>query len=57
LIEYHEQDRDQSDEPETEGRGNTGNSRGRKGGGRLRESNENQDNQFDGSEIQGRENA
>jgi len=57
LIEYHEQDRDKSDEPETEGRGNTGNSRGSKRGGRLRESNENQDNQFDGSEIQGREKA
>jgi len=61
LAEYQEKDRDQSDEPETEGRGNTGNYRGRpwgrgsKGGGRLRESNDVQDNQSDGSEIQGRE--
>eukprot|EP00258_Populus_trichocarpa_P025473 XP_024441492.1 activating signal cointegrator 1 complex subunit 2 isoform X4 [Populus trichocarpa] len=61
ATKYQEKDRDQSDEPEMEGRGNTGNYRGRpwgrgsRGGGRLRESNDVQDNQSDGSEIQGRE--
>ncbi|XP_024441492.2 uncharacterized protein LOC7488872 isoform X2 [Populus trichocarpa] len=58
LAEYQEKDRDQSDEPEMEGRGNYRGrpwGRGSRGGGRLRESNDVQDNQSDGSEIQGRE--
>lgn len=58
LVEYQGQDQDRSDEPETEGRGNyrgRGWGRGNRGGGRLRESNDVQDNQSDGSEIQGRE--
>ncbi|KAF2324274.1 hypothetical protein GH714_011535 [Hevea brasiliensis] len=61
LTEYQEQEHQrESDEPEMEGRGNTRNPRGRGrrgGGGRLRESHEEQDDQSDGSEMQGRGNA